>query len=197
MTKATNKPGPDDSIILDLSKDDVIEPKGAVEDAISRRIDEPSSAEGWKYLAPGSSMSAPAGSAYYIKTKDGWILSQFFDKGRMFGPLVFAKTQIETPVEALRRKENINLGEDIVYSGILSVMALIFLFIGAPDGNIMVFLPWSVGLFLLAILRLHSILPILLGKNGKVLKTIKDKYSYSRKEFTPPSKPLPVDVIED
>jgi hypothetical protein len=201
MTDTTKAP-----IILDLDKTTVVEPKGAIEDAITRRMTEPREAENWKYLAPGSSMIAPAGSAYYIKTKDEWFLSQFFDKGRLVGPIVFSETSIETPVEALRR-EKMSSGEfesRIMASGVFATLIPLFYFIfihtpAIPQSTDNLTFAYSV-LAILSLSLFASVRPIasiLLNQNNKVREIIKDKFSYSRQEFTAPSKPLPVDVIED
>ncbi|MBO9428160.1 hypothetical protein [Sulfitobacter sp. R18_1] len=196
MTNTTKPP-----TILNLDKNDVVEPVGVVEDAISRKVEEPSTAESWKYLAPGSSMAVPAGSAYYIKTKEKWFLSQFFDKGRMFGPLVFSETSIETPVKALRekKKENGEFQDRLAVSSFLAAFAPIFLFaftclpppVSSYSNTAFVFITSAI-LLLISYASVRPIIPVLLDQNSKVLSIIKDKFSYSRESFSPPSKPLPV-----
>lgn len=51
----------------------------------------------WSYLKSGEEMKVPAGKAYITKHPLYYLKSQFFEPGRMVGPIFFAETYIEDP----------------------------------------------------------------------------------------------------
>jgi hypothetical protein len=89
-----------------LEAGSVLPPKGVIEATVTREIEEPQQIGDAFYLPYGETLWVEAGTAYLIKGEDKWYLAQFFEEGRMHGPVVYSKTVIEKPLKAYKASDH-------------------------------------------------------------------------------------------
>lgn len=113
-----------------LRKDQVVTHKGIVDATLVQKAEDPRHLFEWFRLPSLEEIDIPAGKSLFFKIDGGWKRADFFEDGRLKGPLTFAIDEIRTPKEAYASLDLNDSGRpiDVVFSWII-VLAMVAAFV--------------------------------------------------------------------
>ncbi|MBO9428776.1 hypothetical protein [Sulfitobacter sp. R18_1] len=79
---------------IELTPEAFTVPRGKIEATYKKEVEYPDNPGQAFYLHEGEVMEVPNGTAYYIKGDTKWYHAQFFEDGKMTGPVVYAEAKI-------------------------------------------------------------------------------------------------------
>ncbi|MBO9428082.1 hypothetical protein [Sulfitobacter sp. R18_1] len=165
-----------------LRKDQVVTHKGIVDATLIQRTSDPKHLFDWHRLASWDELDVPAGHALIFKIEGGWKRAEFFDDGRLKGPLTFAIDEIRSPKKSYASiKVDRKLPTDLIILFMIIVGILVSFSIVDQRAivtffvEVFVLIALVLGLLSFMIASIKDRIPVWRGDDA-CLKKLKDLY---------------------